>query len=171
MALEAAHVAESGERATDDKNRRARSERRGRERRGSGTRVNRAAPADSLMKGLGAMAAGLSSALFAIVLVMGLVVLDTPPWAALAVTGVAVIVSVFALLLGSIEQRLIEIRLELMMANGGRRQVDRRTLERRGDVAGGDYARQTFVPRPANPDGAADAGANAGAGKARTKAA
>ena len=45
-------------------------------------------------------------------------------------------------MLGSLEQRLIEIRLELMMHNGGMRQVDRRQPEerrggdRRGERAG-----------------------------------
>ena len=60
---------------------------------------------------------------------------DQPPWVALSVTGIAVIISIFALLLGSIEQRLIEIRLELMMTNGGMRQADRRTGNRRGASA------------------------------------
>ena len=130
MAFEAQYIAEAAE--MDPSNRRARSERRGKDRRQPGTRVNRVAPRRSLMKVLGALATSFSFAVFAIVVLATLMLSDPPPWTALAVSGIAVIVSIFALMLGSIEQRLIEIRLELMMTNGGMRQVDRRTGDRRG---------------------------------------
>ena len=114
-------------------NRRARSERRGKNRRQSNTRVNKAAPRRSLMKMFGALATGLTFGVFAIVLLATVMLPDGTSWVALSVTGIAVVISVFALILGSIEQRLIEIRLELMMANGGMRQADRRTGNRRGE--------------------------------------
>ena len=129
MALEAQYIAEAAE--MDPSNRRARSERRAKDRRQPGTRINRVAPRRSLMKVLGALATSFSFAVFAIV-VLATLMLPDPPWTALAVTGIAVVVSIFALMLGSIEQRLIEIRLELMMTNGGMRQADRRTGDRRG---------------------------------------
>ena len=129
MALEADRVAEASERAPG--NRRAKSERRGKDRRIGKTRINRAAPRRSLMKAFGAWATAMSFALFAIVLLATVTLLQTTPWIALSVTGTAVVTSAFALMLGSIEQRLIEIRLELMMANGGMRQADRRSGERR----------------------------------------
>ena len=133
MALEAHHIAEAAEIAPS--NRRARSEPRGKDRRQPGARINRVAPRRSLMKVFGALATGFSFAVFAIVLLATLMLPDQPPWIALSVTGIAVIVSIFALMLGSIEQRLIEIRLELMMTNGGMRQADRRTGNRRGASA------------------------------------
>ena len=138
MALEADRVAKDREMANDDGNRRVRTERRGRERRLDGARVNKEAPRRSLMKAMGAMATGLSAALLAIVFVAGEMLFDQTPWAALLVAVVAVILSLFALLLGCLEQRLIEIRLELMMANGGMRAADRRTIERRGDPSAQD---------------------------------
>ena len=131
MALEADRVAEASERAPG--NRRAKSERRGKDRRMGKTRINRAAPRRSLMKAFGAWATAMCFALFAIVLLATVSLLPTTPWIALSVTGTAVVTSAFALMLGSIEQRLIEIRLELMMANGGMRQADRRSGERRAE--------------------------------------
>ena len=132
MALEADRIAKEREMATDDNNRRTRTERRGRERRLAGTRVNKEAPRRSLMKAMGAMASGLSGALLAIVFVAGEMLFDQTPWAALLVAVVALVLSLFALLLGCLEQRLIEIRLELMIVNGGMRAADRRLIERRG---------------------------------------
>ena len=136
MALEAERLAEANERAPSD--RRARSERRGKDRRLDKTRINRAAPRRSLMNAFGAGATAMSFALFAIVFLATITVLPTPPWIALLVTGMAVVTSTFALMLGSLEQRLIEIRLELMMANGGMRQADRRTSERRAGKERGE---------------------------------
>ena len=128
MALEAERVMEAAERAPTD--RRAKSERRGKDRRAGG-RINKAAPRRSLMKACGAWATGMSVAIFAIVLLASILVSTQTPWIALLVSSVAVVTSLFALMLGSLEQRLIEIRLELMMANGGMRQADRRGEDRR----------------------------------------
>lgn len=136
MGLEAERVAEANERAPSD--RRARSERRGKDRRLGKARFNRAAPRRSLMKAFGAWATAMSFVLFSIVFTATITVLPTTPWVALLVTGIAVVTSTFALMLGSLEQRLIEIRLELMMANGGMRQADRRAGERRVGEARGE---------------------------------
>lgn len=128
MALEAERVLEAAERSPND--RRARSERRGKDRRVGG-RINKAAPRRSMMKAYGAWATGMSFAIFAIVFLATILVSTQIPWMALAVSAAAVVTSLFALMLGSLEQRLIEIRLELMMANGGMRQADRRSGDRR----------------------------------------
>ncbi|QTC90450.1 hypothetical protein [Brevundimonas goettingensis] len=128
MALEAERVLEAAERSPND--RRARSERRGKERRVGG-RINKAAPRRSMMKAYGAWATGMSFAIFAIVFLATILVSTQIPWMALAVSAAAVVTSLFALMLGSLEQRLIEIRLELMMGNGGMRQADRRSGDRR----------------------------------------
>ena len=45
--------------------------------------------------------------------------------------GAVVFLAALILMLGSLEQRLIEIRLELMMMNGGARRADRRQGDRR----------------------------------------
>ena len=87
------------------------------------------------MKVCGAWATGMSFAIFAIVFLATTMVLEQTPWIALFATGLAVVTSLFAWMLGCIEQRLIEVRLELMMANGGMRQADRRSGERRTDAA------------------------------------
>lgn len=129
MALEADSVAQAVE--LDPGARHARSERRGKDRRIGANRINKAAPRRSLMKICGAWATAMSFAIFAIVFMATTTLLERTPWIALSVAGIAVVTSVFALMLGSIEQRLIEIRLELMMANGGMRQADRRQGERR----------------------------------------
>ncbi len=138
MALEADRIADEREKATDEVKRRARTDRRGRERRLAGTRVNRDAPRRSNMKAMGALATGLSSAVLAMVFVAGEMVLDQTPWAALTVAVVATVLSVFALLLGCLDQRLIEIRLELMMVNGGMRAADRRQNARRSGSEAAD---------------------------------
>jgi len=133
MALEAGRIAEALETAPE--NRRATAERRGKDRRQSGARINKVAPRRSLMKLCGAVATGISLGLFAVIIIATSVLLDEPPWIALSVSGLAVVVSIFALLLGSLEERLIEIRLELMMANGGMRKADRRGGDRRGEIS------------------------------------
>ncbi|HEX8471704.1 MAG TPA: hypothetical protein VF633_11375 [Brevundimonas sp.] len=129
MSLEAEKIAEGSELEPGD--RRAKSERRGKDRRLENTRINRVAPRRSLMRILGAWATAMSFAIFAIVFLATAMIFENTPWIALSVTGIAMVISAFALMLGSIEQRLIEIRLELMMANGGMRQADRRNAERR----------------------------------------
>ena len=140
MSLEADRIAVERERATPEGDRRAKADRRGRERRLAATRVNSEAPRRSLMKAGGALATGLSVALLAIVFLAGEMVYEQTPWVALGVAVIAVAVSVFALLVGCLEQRLIEIRLELTMVNGGMRAADRRRSERRAgsEAAGAD---------------------------------
>lgn len=111
--------------------RRQRRERRGRDRRKIGGRINRQAPRRSLMKIIGAHATlwsfGVLSVLFSASEVAGLRV----PTPAAAFFVALTMFSCLVLMLGSLEQRMIEIRLELMMANGGMRQGDRRASERR----------------------------------------
>ncbi len=56
------------------------------------------------------------------------------PYVTLAFEAGALAVAVIVVALGFVEQRLTEIRLELMMLNGGRRQQDdRRQASRRGE--------------------------------------
>ncbi len=138
MSLEADRVAIERETETDKEDRRARADRRRREQRLAGTRVNTDAPRRSLMKAMGALATGLSAALLAIVFLAGEMVFEQTPWAALGVAVIAGVLSISALLLGCLEQRLIEIRLELMMANGGVRAADRRRSERRAGSEAAD---------------------------------
>lgn len=102
------------------------SRRRGRDRRAPGNRVNRAAPRHSTMKNVGAITTTGSLALLTMVVLAGEYVLQETPWVALCVVSLLVLISALTLMMGSIEQRLIESRLELMMLNGGARQVDRR---------------------------------------------
>jgi hypothetical protein len=135
MSLEAERVAERTEAAQRADERRARSERRGKDRRRPDGQINRTAPRRSTMKMFGSIATAASGAVFALVLLADVTILASTPWTALSVTGLAVVVSTFALFLGNLEQRLIEIRLELMMANGGMRQADRRSTERRGSAS------------------------------------
>lgn len=130
MSLEAGRIVDAVDRAPG--NRRARSERRGKDRR-TGGRINKAAPRRSMMKACGAWATGMSFAVFAIVFLATILVSTQTPWIALTASAIAVVTSLFALMLGSLEQRLIEIRLELMMDNGGMRQADRRSGERRSE--------------------------------------
>ncbi len=132
MAMEAEGVADRIEDRDQTSDRRVRTERRGRERRRADSRVNREAPARSLMKTLGAYGVGLMAAVIALTLVASDRVGIGLPVAAVAFEAAALGASILLLALGSLEQRLIEIRLELMMLNGGRRQGDRRQGDRRG---------------------------------------
>jgi len=145
MALEAERIVEAAEREPGE--RRARSERRGKDRRASG-RINKSAPRRSMMKAWGAWATGMSFAVFAIVLLATMLISAQTPWIALMVSAIAVVTSLFALMLGSLEQRMIEIRLELMMANGGMRQADRRGGDRR---EGRDFEADPIKASPAEP--------------------
>ena len=111
--------------------------RRARDRRKPGNRINKEAPRQSVMKRLGAFLTAMTGAVFALVFVAGELLLDATPVAGLLFIGSTVVVSAFTLMLGCIEQRLIEIRLEIMIGNGGMRQSDRRGADRR---AGGDEA-------------------------------
>ena len=110
---------------------RQRRERRGKDRRMPGSRINAAAPRRSILKYAGVLGVTLSIGAFALTLV-GREMLELP--VTVAVVGLelaALMTSVLLLALGSIELRLVEIRLELMMLNGGMRGEDRRQGERR----------------------------------------
>lgn len=109
----------------------AESDRRDNDRRSANRRINASAPRRSLMRVFGAWATGVTSAIFAIIFLFTLLVATETPWIALLAAAFAVVVSNLALMLGLLEQRLIEIRLELLMANGGLRRAERRSGERR----------------------------------------
>lgn len=111
--------------------RRERRERRGKDRRKAGGRINKQAPRRSLMKIIGAHATLWSFGVLCILFSASEVAdLQVPTPAAAFFVALAMF-SCLVLMLGSLEQRMIEIRLELMMANGGMRQEDRRSGERR----------------------------------------
>lgn len=132
MALEAMRVMQAAENAERTGERRGFLRRRLKDRRRGG-RINREAPRRSLMKVIGAFLTVGATSIFALALVGSQLLLDRAPVAALSLLGTLAALSAFTLMLGSLEQRLIEIRLELMMANGGMRQADRRQQpERRG---------------------------------------
>ena len=127
MALDAGAVEdiiEAGERRLGE-------DRRRRDRRVSGSRVNDGAPRRSRMQSAGAIGAALMLTCFFITLLFGQLVLDQLPTNGLVFTGALAIVAMFAFMIGCLEQRLIEIRLELMMLNGGTRKADRRDGDRR----------------------------------------
>ena len=136
MAMEAEGLAEQVEGA-HEVDRRARTERRGRDRRKAGSRINSEAPSRSLLKVFGAYGVGIMAAILALSLLAGQLLESALPAVAFGVQGGLLGVSILLVALGAIEQRLIEIRLELMMMNGGRRQGDdRRRGDRRGDGSG-----------------------------------
>lgn len=138
MSVEADSVAQTLDGPTGPPERRASSERRRRDRRKPGARVNMAAPRLSMMKILGASGVALSTAALALTLVAGEVLGVRATVVALAFEAATLGLSILLLAIGSIELRLIEIRLELMMLNGGMRKEDRRGAggrgERRGDA-------------------------------------
>ncbi len=107
-------------------------ERRGKERRKPGNRINRFAPRRSLMKLIGAYALVVSGGMFALILLADQMLSLGSVLAGLGFVGGLVAVSILVLALGALEERLIEIRLELMMLNGGTRQGERRSGERSG---------------------------------------
>ncbi len=132
MALEAELVAERRG-AADPADRRARPERRGPDRRMTGSRINPHAPRRSMLKVMGALGVGISTALLVITL-LAVEILGTQAAMSVLVFEVALLfMSTLWLALGSIELRLVEIRLELMMMNGGMRNIDRREGSRRSD--------------------------------------
>ena len=132
MALEAMQVAHAVENAERTGERRGFMRRKLKDRRGGG-RINKEAPRRSLMKVIGAFLTMGTTTIFALALVGSQLLMDQPPVAALSFLGTLAVLSAFTLMLGSLEQRLIEIRLELMMHNGGMRQVDRRQPDERRD--------------------------------------
>lgn len=113
--------------------RRARAERRGPDRRRAGSRINPAAPRRSLLMALSAFGVAVSAAMLVITLLSSEVLDLRVPIFVLAFEAATLFTSMIMLALGSIELRLIEIRLELMMLNGGARGADRRGKDRRDD--------------------------------------
>ena len=111
--------------------RRARAERRGRDRRKPGGRINPEAPRRSLLKAFGAFGVALSAATFVLTLLAGEMLGARATLGVIVFEGAVLLTSILLLALGSIELRLIEIRLELMMMNGGTRGADRRNEDRR----------------------------------------
>lgn len=133
MSVEAESVAQTLDGPASLTDRRASSERRGRDRRKPGARVNMAAPRRSLLKALGAYGVAFSAAALALTMVAGEVLEQGATVVAVAFEAAALATSIILLAIGSIELRLIEIRLELMMLNGGMRREDRRRSDRRGE--------------------------------------
>jgi hypothetical protein len=131
MAMEAESVADRIEDRDQTAERRVRTERRGRDRRKPGNRINKAAPTQSLLKTIGAYGVGLGAAVVALTLLASNMIGIGIPVTAIAFEAATMGVAILLLALGSLEQRLIEIRLELMMINGGRREGDRRRGDRR----------------------------------------
>jgi hypothetical protein len=133
MSVEAENVAQSLDGPASAADRRASSERRRRERRKPGARVNMVAPRWSMMKVIGAFGVAIGAAALALTLVAGSVLGQGATVVAIAFEAAVLGLSILLLAIGSIELRLIEIRLELMMLNGGMRKEDRRGADRRGD--------------------------------------
>lgn len=136
MALEAQKLADQIE-ASEPADRRVRQERRGKDRRKPGSRINSDAPRRSLLQLFAAYAIALMGAVIAITALATVILELDVPATAFLIEGGLFGVAILLIALGAIEQRLIEIRLELMMLNGGRRQTeDRRQANRRG-LSGG----------------------------------
>lgn len=131
MSLEASGIESLTDGPAPDADRRASTERRGKDRRREGNRINKTAPRRSLVQTIALSAAGVSGTLAGLMVAAGLVMEDMA-WANIFAAVAVAAFSLLAFILGCIEQRLVEIRLELMMANGGARQADRRQGDRRG---------------------------------------
>lgn len=115
------------------KDRRARTERRGPDRRQDGSRINPNAPRRSMLKPLGAFGVAFSAATFILTLIAGEAAGARATMGIIAFEAAILLTSIILLALGTIESRLIEIRLELMMLNGGTRGADRRGSDRRNE--------------------------------------
>ncbi len=132
MAMEAEILAQKQEEVALAGDRRSQTDRRSRDRRKPGSRINQKAPMRSTMRGVGLSALGLVATVMAITVVYSQVAGVSLPYVTLAFEAAALAVAVIVVALGFIEQRLTEIRLELMMLNGGRREgEDRRQGARR----------------------------------------
>lgn len=107
------------------------SERRGlfnrrlRDRRSADKRINAHAPRSSRLSVWSCWALSATGTVFLLIVIAGEVIYQRQLAGPLTVAGALMALSVVAFMLGMIEQRLIEIRLELMMANGGGRRGDR----------------------------------------------
>jgi len=132
MALEAERLAEVID-VPDPADRRARAERRGPDRRSTDSRINPHAPRQSVLRIMGALGLGVSASLLVITLLAFEVLGTRAATSVIALEVSLLFMSTLVLALGSIEQRLVEIRLELMILNGGMRSVERRKGPRRND--------------------------------------
>lgn len=121
-------MSEPKRRASDHKFRAPFARNKPRERR-SGQQINRVAPRHSRLQFAGLLGILFSGSIVAVVLVAAVALDMEIPNTARITMATMVAFSLFALALGSVEQRLIEIRLELMMVNGGGRRSDRKELE------------------------------------------
>lgn len=131
MSVEAESIADRIDGQLPSERRGGPGDRRGRDRRKPGSRINENAPRQSLLKIFGAFGVVFSVAALVLTL-LGAQMLDLSiAIAVLGFEGAALMTSALLLALGSIELRLVEIRLELMMANGGMRGEDRRKSDRR----------------------------------------
>ena len=138
MAMEAEVLAHQQEEAALVRERRERAERRGRDRRKPGSRINQRAPMRSMLQPVGLSAVGVVGTVMVITVIYSQIAGVTLPYVTLAFQAGAMAVAAIVVAIGCLEQRLTEIRLELMMLNGGRRQGDdRRQGSRRGDGAAG----------------------------------
>lgn len=109
------------------------SDRREQDRRKPGSRVNHAAPRQSTLKVIGAIGVAFSLAVLVLTLGGGEILGLTPSSMLVIFEGLALIMFVLLLALSCIESRLVEIRLELMMLNGGQRAENRREGARRAE--------------------------------------
>lgn len=135
MAMEADIIATRAEATTAPQDRRARTERRGRDRRKPGNRINKRAPTRSSLRGIGASSTGVILTIMVITIAGAQLARIGLPPLVIGLEAAALGLAVLVTAMGSLEQRLTEIRLELMMLNGGRRQSDdRRQGERRADA-------------------------------------
>ena len=134
MAMEAETLAHKQEEAALVRERRERAERRGRDRRKPGSRINQRAPMRSMLQPVGLSAVGVVGTVMVITIIYSQIAGVTLPYVTLAFQAGAMAVAAIVVAIGCVEQRLTEIRLELMMLNGGRRQQDdRRQASRRGE--------------------------------------
>ncbi len=136
MAIEADVLAEKQEDPALVADRRARTERRGKDRRRPGSRINQRAPTRSIMQAVGLSAVGAVGTVMVITVLYSQIAGVSLPYVTLAFQAGAMAVAAIVVAIGCVEQRLTDIRLELMMLNGGRRQGDdRRQGSRRSERA------------------------------------
>ena len=126
MAIEADILAQQQDDPAQVADRRARTERRGRDRRKPGSRINQRAPMRSMLQPIGLSAVGVVGTVMVITVLYSQIAGVTLPYVTLAFQAGAMAVAAIVVAIGCVEQRLTEIRLELMMLNGGRRQGDDR---------------------------------------------
>lgn len=131
MSVEAQVIADRIDGEPPSEKRQRSGDRRARDRRKPGSRINMGAPRNSLLKAVGAFGVVFSTAAFVLTLLGGQMLNLPSTIVAVGFEAAALVTSVLLLALGSIELRLVEIRLELMMLNGGMRGEDRREGDRR----------------------------------------